>query len=267
MSTLKGAAKRMLPASLHTRAADTWLRLAASARLLRILPKVDIIQLAQIAQSLNGKFERTCPICKFRGYFKAYGSPPRLDARCPVCGSLERHRLLYLAIQSEFPLKHDGRLLHFAPERATTRFVRPAVAEYVTADISGHNVDHSINIEQIDLQDSSFDTIICSHVLEHVDDRSALSEMYRVLRPKGVLYLMTPVIDGWETTYEHQHARGAMERELHFGQGDHLRYYGRDLRDRILSAGFLLDEYTAFGEACVTYGLWRGERIFVCRKG
>ncbi|WP_352806295.1 methyltransferase domain-containing protein [Mesorhizobium sp. M0909] len=267
MNTLKGTAKRLLPASLYTRAADTWLRLMAGARFVRVLPRVDIIQLTQVAQSLNGKFERTCPICEFRGYFRAHGSPLRWDAKCPSCGSLERHRLLRLAMQSEFPLKPDGRLLHFAPEPAMTRFVRPAVAEYVTADISGHHVDHTINIEQIDFPDSSFDSIICSHVLEHVDDRSALAEMYRVMRPKGVLYLMTPVIDGWESTYEHQHAKGARERELHFGQNDHLRYYGRDLRDRILSAGFLLDEYTASGEDCVTYGLWRGERIFVCRKG
>ena len=36
--------------------------------------------------------------------------------------------------------------------------------------------------------------IICNHVLEHItDDRKAIHELYRVLKPAGRAYMMHPV--------------------------------------------------------------------------
>ena len=52
----------------------------------------------------------------------------------------------------------------------------------------------------------------------------------------------------------------------HYGQSDHVRYYGADVRDRIRAAGFKLDEFTAEGEDVLTYGLARGEKVFVATK-
>ena len=41
--------------------------------------------------------DRYCPVCESRiRAFLPYGVNPRPEARCPVCGSLERHRLLWL---------------------------------------------------------------------------------------------------------------------------------------------------------------------------
>jgi hypothetical protein len=45
-----------------------------------------------------------------------------------------------------------------------------------------------------------------------------------------------------------------------------VRYYGADIRDRIRTAGFLLDEFTAEGEDVLTYGLQRGEKVFIATK-
>jgi ubiquinone/menaquinone biosynthesis C-methylase UbiE len=59
-----------------------------------------------------------------------------------------------------------------------------------------------VNIEDIAFPEGSFDTILCSHVLEHVDDRKALGEMHRILRQGGLLLMMTPVVWAWDTTYE-----------------------------------------------------------------
>ncbi len=56
-----------------------------------------------------------------------------------------------------------------------------------TPDVVGSATD-------IPLADASFDTVVCTEVLEHVPDPlKALREMYRVLKPGGHLVLSTPM--------------------------------------------------------------------------
>jgi tagatose-1,6-bisphosphate aldolase non-catalytic subunit AgaZ/GatZ len=87
-----------------------------------------------------------------------------------------------------------------------------------------------------------------------------------VLKPGGVALIMLPVIEGWSTTYETKAVTTPEDRMRHYGQSDHVRYYGADVRDRIRAAGFKLDEFTAEGEDVLTYGLARGEKVFVATK-
>jgi len=56
------------------------------------------------------------------------------------------------------------------------------------------------------------------------------------------------------------------DRMRHYGQFDHVRYYGADVRDRIRAAGFRLAEFTAEGEDVLTFGLQRGETVFIATK-
>jgi hypothetical protein len=56
------------------------------------------------------------------------------------------------------------------------------------------------------------------------------------------------------------------DRELHFGQYDHLQYYGRDVRKNITNSGFLLGEFTSVEPFVSKYGLKRGEKIFVAQR-
>jgi SAM-dependent methyltransferase len=210
---------------------------------------------------------RLCPICGYAGPFAPYGSPPRLDARCPGCGSLERHRLVALALERRGLLSAGMRLLHFAAEAPLRRVIAPRVASYETAEFrAATKPTHVLNIEAIALPDESFDVVVCNHVLEHVDDRKALSEMRRILRPGGLAVLTTPVVEGWAETYENPAVTTAEGRTLHFGQGDHLRFYGRDIRDRIRAAGFALDEVTAVEPDVHRHGLVRGETVFLARR-
>jgi len=81
-----------------------------------------------------------------------------------------------------------------------------------------------------------------------VDDKKALAEIYRVLKPGGVALIMLPVIEGWAGTYENPKVTTPEERKRHYGQADHVRYYGADVRGRIRAAGFQLEEFTAEGE-------------------
>lgn len=206
--------------------------------------------------------ERRCNICNRSVLFRPMGWPMRPEARCPNCGSLERHRLLKMWFDKEHESIIGTRILHFAPEPAVSKFVRPLTEKYTTADIKP-GYDLQLNIEKIDLPDESYDLIVCSHVLEHVDDRAALKEMRRVLKENGIALLMTPVIEGWSETYEDPAIVEPNDRVIHFGQGDHVRYYGANLRARIRHAGFELEEFTIEGAAAVEYGLLRGERLFV----
>jgi len=66
-------------------------------------------------------------------------------------------------------------------------------SEYVGVDVrEGPNVSIVANVESLPVADCSFDTVICIMVLEHVRDyRKAIAEMYRVLKPKGLMILAT----------------------------------------------------------------------------
>ena len=52
-------------------------------------------------------------------------------------------------------------------------------------------------------------------------------------------------------------------RLLHYTDPTHLRFYGRDLRDRIAAAGFQVTEFAAVEPDVSAHALHRGERIFV----
>ena len=107
---------------------------------------------------------------------------------------------------------------------------------------------------------------MCNHVLEHVDDKKALRELARILRPNGVLICTVPIVDGWALSYENDQITEPVDRELHFGQSDHVRIYGRDFHDRLHAAGFEVTEYTAIGSDAVRYGLLPGETVYFCKK-
>ena len=71
--------------------------------------------------------------------------------------------------------------------------------------------------------------IICNHVLEHVpDDRKAMREIFRVLKPGGFAILRFQPIIPWNKPYEDPSITDPAEREKHFRQKDHYRLYGKD---------------------------------------
>jgi SAM-dependent methyltransferase len=157
-------------------------------------------------------------------------------------------------------------LLHFAPERGLGALIKPLAKSYISADITKGRAEKQIDIENMAFDDQSFDVVLCSHVLEHVDDRKALEEIHRVLRPGGYALIMLPLVEGWARTYENPAISTADDRALHFGQHDHVRYYGSDVRNRIKAAGFELSEFTPDGREVAEYGLLAGEKLFIARR-
>jgi len=209
----------------------------------------------------------TCPACGYVGWFRPYGSQMRAKALCPGCGGVERHRLFYLYAMQNGQNKLTGKsILHFAPEQFLIDLTKSS-KEYITADIKAPDVDHHLDIISLPFEDARFDIVICNHVLEHVpDDYKALRELHRVLRTAGTAILTVPMIHEWADTYEDASITGPVARKAHFGEWDHLRYYGRDFVKRVERAGFSVETFQAQPSDCVKFSLIRGETIFIGKK-
>ena len=222
--------------------------------------------LRDVSVKSRGTSEKECPLCGFTGFFEAWGSPPRWNARCPSCGSLERHRYLAVFLNRTPSLITNGAvLLHFAPENFIAALLKKSDIRYMSADLARDDVDLKLNIENINVSDGQYDIIVCSHVLEHVDDRRALSELRRILKPNGIIIIMVPVTE-CDGTYEDNTIRESNERLIHFGDADHVRVYGADFMQILTDAGFHVRVNTAFGKEAVKFGLIMGDKIFLCRK-
>jgi predicted SAM-dependent methyltransferase len=194
-----------------------------------------------------------CPCCgrtarKFAPTVLPVG-PNRPNARCPNCGARKRQRYMRLYLERKTNLLVDRlRVLHFAPERIFEEWLRALPnLDYVSTDLKRERADVKADITDLPFGDDSFDVILCSHVLEHVvDDRQAMRELYRVLRPGGWALVLVPIDFSRSETFEDSTIVAPRDRERLFGQDDHVRVYGRDFAGRLEEAGFTVcvEDYT-----------------------
>ena len=184
---------------------------------------------------------RFCPVCgRSSRKFRRFGIDAREDARCAHCGSLERHRFVWLYFRDRTDL-FDGApktMLHVAPEACFEPRLKKALGPgYISADLADPRAMVKLDVTAIPYPDGFFDVIYCSHVLEHVqDDRRAMRELHRALKPGGWAILNVPV--RVEATVEDPSITDPAGRLAAFGQTDHVRRYGRDYQDRLREAGF-----------------------------
>ncbi len=218
------------------------------------MPRPMMQRLAEIGVPILGLFYigkgKECPICGVhRRRFLPYGYYAKLreNALCPSCLSLERHRLLWLYLSRETNLLAElPSLLHIAPEVCIMRPLRKAykgsTAKYKTADLESPLADLHFDVQQIPLSDNSFEVVLCNHIMEHIpDDKLAMRELYRILKPGGWGVILSPVEQDREYTYEDDEITDPKERAKIFGQYDHRRIYGRDYIERLKEAGFTVD--------------------------
>ena len=206
--------------------------------------------------------------------FLPYGyGKQRPNVLSPSTLSLERHRLLWLYLQNETNFfTKNLKVLHMAPEQCfLSIFKNLKNLNYTTADLYSPIVDVKADILDLPFEDNSFDIIFCNHVLEHIeDDHKAMTELYRVLKPKGMGIFQIPQDLSLEKTYEDFSITSEEERTKHFGQYDHVRVYGKDYFDRLRKAGFNVKEVDyskQLSEKLVDkYRLVKGEILPVCYK-
>ncbi|MDE2580185.1 MAG: class I SAM-dependent methyltransferase [Rhodospirillales bacterium] len=218
-------------------------------------------------QFSSPRLPRHCPICDYRGVFISVGHPPRWDARCPGCGSRERHRLTELWITEGGADRFAGkRILHFAPEKVWQRRMAGQPL-YETADLLQKGVTHQVDITKIPLPDAGYDIVMAHHVLEHIpDDRAAMAELFRMLKPGGIGVFSVPINPTRRETYENPAITRAVARAAHFSAPDHVRYYGLDFADRLEACGFRTEIFRLPPEREVEFGLLRDEWLYIATK-
>jgi SAM-dependent methyltransferase len=215
-----------------------------------------------------------CSCCggHFRKFLRDGVDRPRDQARCPRCGSWERHRLLWSYLKERTTLLSDRlQVLHVAPEFVIGRSLAslPNI-KYVSVDLESPLAMVQMDVTRLAFPDESFDFVLCSHVLEHVpDDQRALRELHRVLKRSGWAILQVPIKR--EHTFEDLSVVSPEDRLRLFGQRDHVRIYGRDFKDRISTAGFSVSveryKEELGPEGMRRLGLLAEDDIYLCNKG
>jgi SAM-dependent methyltransferase len=137
------------------------------------------------------------------------------------------------------------KVLHIAPEhKISAWFLKQTSVEYIAGDkfTKGYVYpDYTIDIDILNTKfnDNTFNAIICNHVLEHIpDDIAAMTEIFRILKAGGRGILQVPLAYGLDKTVEDLSVKTESEREIKFGQYDHVRLYGLDYTDRLKQCGF-----------------------------
>lgn len=174
-----------------------------------------------------GKPAYDCPVCSYQGPFRDQVGQwiSKRNTACPACGSTERTRMLWLVLNEVLDAvdSHTKRAIHFAPEPLLSPLLRTKFAAYETSSFDGAQADHRADLRSLPFSDASYDVVIASHVLEHIqEDRLALREIRRVLKPGGVAILPVPLVG--QTTVEYGAPRPEEE--------GHVRAAGLDYYDR-----------------------------------
>ncbi len=181
-----------------------------------------------------------CPLCGRRAArFLPFGLGRRRNAQCPHCGSLERHRFLWIYLMERTPFfRRRLRVLHTAPEPCLEAPFRARHGRgYVTLDRFDPRADVTADLTGLPFPDGRFDVVVSSHVLEHVpDDRAALREIARVLKPSGWAVLLFPY-DPRGPTREDPAMDTPARRLAAYGHPYHYRIYGTDTPERLARAG------------------------------
>lgn len=242
----------------------------------------------KILKIINKREIYTCPFCgNISSDFKSIGlNIPVLIERkvvgagirnggCFKCGSSDRERLVYVFLKYKWKIFNKSKklkLLHFAPEfNLSRKLAEFKFKEYLCGDLftEGYNYpEHVKNMNVLDIpyKENSFDIIICNHLLEHVpNDIDAMRELFRVLKIEGKAILQVPISQNSAKTLEDFSITEPSQREIIFGQADHVRIYGQDYLERLSSVGFQVKRIN-ISKKFKKYGLNMKEDLFTVEK-
>jgi SAM-dependent methyltransferase len=199
--------------------------------------------------------EAECPVCAtVVPTFESAGTiHPRPDVRCPNCGSLERHRSMWIFLVDRTQmLERPARVLLVDADPFGTALGRTGQFEIECARpqlahrpptgalrrLFGRR-PADLDLSSIGVDEDSYDLVVASHVLHQVsDDVAVLAELRRVIAPEGAVLVSVPTFG--RPTVEEPGPTTADERRARFGDPLAARAYGNDgvLERRMVDAGF-----------------------------
>jgi SAM-dependent methyltransferase len=217
----------------------------------------------------------TCPCCgwRLRAFTHGGGSfRVRHLGYCPRCNAKARHRRIWLYLEQRTNLFSDRlRLLHVSPKYSLSRrFTTMPNLNYVGVDIDDcRNIHAKMDLTAIPIRSDTFDAAICVHVLEEIEqDRKAMRELFRVMKPGGWAMISVPTqLD--QKTFEDPTIITPQGRQRAFGETAHVRVYGYDLIERLEEYGFRVQldlGKDVEQQTKKNYGLRDDENIFYCTK-
>ena len=239
-------------------------------------------------QPLNNQF--ICPICgsddasllpigspyPVLKHLEVIGAGTR-NQKCSICGSSDRDRLVFLYLKDYYSLFDDEKInvkiLHVAPEDSLAKLIisRPKLY-YLPIDSFEHGYNYpryvkEMNLLNLELEDNSFDLVICNHVLQDIkDDRKAMNEIYRVLKLGGIAILQVPISYKITSVLEHEGDKNEEFCIERYGQRFHKRIYSYEgYVNRLTSVGFHV-EVIHLGKEYHRYSINHREPIFIARK-
>jgi SAM-dependent methyltransferase len=144
-------------------------------------------------------------------------------------------------------LCNGKRILHVAPEENLSRFLASRAAKYVSLDGFSPYADLQEDVTDLNLNDGSFDLIVCHRVMEHIlDDSKAVSEFKRVLDAGGCANISVP-LSAHRNTLEWRYSD--------LSHDTHVRQYGMNFPKIFERQGFVTET--------VRYGFERGDEAFI----
>jgi SAM-dependent methyltransferase len=156
----------------------------------------------------------------------------RADDICLRCGSNRRTRLLMEVFAQHVELTADHLTVADVGGAKSTwhYFERYANVKYLSVD-PYKEADVRSDITDIDLPDNSVESVICCHVLEHVEDyRKGMTELFRILKPGCYGVIAVPQTSGLKQTKR-------TGEKTYEGYG-HVWDFGEDFAIHLQAVGF-----------------------------
>lgn len=227
-----------------------------------------------------------CPFCGYNGSLDLMGADRfpvlrtlqvigagRRAARCPKCKSSDKERLVYTYLKEVEKIESTKgiSILHIAPESNLQIWLKSISSKYIAGDAFLQNQKFIDGVQFMDIRhtefyNNQFDYIICNHVICDIkEDRTALSEIFRILKLGGKAILQVPITK-LSKTVEDPNIQTKEEREIAYGYGYHERIYNDKEYVKLLSSvGFVVDICNISGQYCEN-GLNPLEDLYICKK-
>jgi len=185
---------------------------------------------------------------------------------CPICMIPDKGRLIISFLESIDLKSRSLSILHLSPEIGIQKRLNKLFANH-DYKISDFADESTLCIDITKVINSKFDIIICSHVLEHVEeDRLALKNLYDALNPEGIILFLVPIHKEIDVTIQDMRINSPKERKIAYGLEDHVRQYGYKDFQKLISSYFDLIIYEVETLDYLKLGLAKDSKLYIGLK-